>query len=439
MDPQDELRDLFGSESDDEVGQLGTGGENRDTAHGNGDVNNSEGTNEENGTSEKEYVEMRDLFGSEDEDEDAGPLFRGEEEKNAAIDHNHGGDIAVDHDVGGTIPGEGNEEEYGAEREETGPLYIDVDLYDALPPETMTVAKLPNSLAIDPEPFLHSTFEGCEFEGPTIRWRYSTVNGEQVMESNARLVTWSDGSQTLSVGGDVFQMKTIDVGRDNSYLYVRHPKLLQCEAKLNKKVAFNPIGIGKEDLKAVRKSRKMSSVQRAKVKQTATLVDPLREREEKEKAEEARIRDKEKLVEKQRQHMKRSIMQSSYIPPRREKYLSAAFLEEDDEYHGIHEEEDDVGDFIVSDDADEDIDDADIQDVEDVEEPEEDIERPALEDDDVAAERLNAIKTSASEGMEGGKSNNNKDQGYLHDSDGEENVEEQPRKKRAVVLESDSD
>lgn len=262
------------------------------------------------------------------------------------------------------------------------------------------------------------------------------MDGEQVMESNARVVTWSDGSQTLSVGGDVFQMKTIDVGRDNSYLYVRHPKLLQCESKLSKKVAFNPIGIGKEDLKTVRKSRKMSSVQRVKVKQTATLVDPLREREEKEKAEEARIKDKEKLVEKQRQHMKRSIMQSSYVPTRRENYLSAAFLEEDDEYHGAHDEEDDVGDFIVSDDADEDIDDADI---EDVEELEEDIERPAVDDDDVAAERLNAIKNRVSE-IEGG-ADVNRDEGRLDDSDAEEHAEgeEQPRKKRAVVLESDSD
>jgi hypothetical protein len=122
--------------------------------------------------------------------------------------------------------------------------------------------------------------------------------------------------------------------------------------------------------------------------------------------------------------------------------LSAAFLEEDDDYHQAHDEEDDVGDFIVSDDADEDIDDADIQDVEDiedVEEPEEDIERPALEEDDAAAERLNAIKTIVPEGIEGDKSNYNRDQGYLHDSDGEENAEEQPRKKRAVVLESDSD
>jgi len=429
MDAQDELRDLFGSDSDDEVEQLGTGGQNRDISYGHA-VDKDVG---ENGAEEKEYVEMRDLFGSEDEEEDARPVGRGEEGRKAAIDGVDGAEL---HDTGHNGGIEGVE---GAEREETGPLYIDVDLYDALPPETMTVAKLPNSLAIDPEPFLHSTFQGCEFEGPTIRWRYSMVDGGQVMESNARLVTWSDGSQTLSVGGDVFQMKTIDVGRDNSYLYVRHPKLLQCESKLSKKVAFNPIGIGKEDLKTVRKSRKMSSVQRAKVKQTATLVDPLREREEKEKAEEARIKDKEKLAEKQRQHMKRSIMQSSYIPPRRENYLSAAFLEEDDEYYGAHDEEDDVGDFIVSDDADADIDDANI---EDVEELEEDIERPALEDDDVAAERLNAIKSRDS-GIEGAGNLNreSRDEGHLDDSEAEERTEdeEQPRKKRAVVLESDSD
>ena len=293
-----QLEELFGSESDEDV-------RGRDAQN----------------------VDMKDLFGS-DEEEDGG-MAAGER----LDDDTPAGEMPVVNES----------------------MDIPVNLYDGLPPKNMVLAKLPNSLRIEPTAFVQSDFQGDVDRVPTIRWRHDVEKNELVRESNARVVTWSDGSRTLHVGKDAFQVKSIDVKGDHTFLYVRHPNLVQCQSKFVDKYLFNPIGVDKADRPKVR----VQQASRVKVKQTATLVDPMKEREEKEKAEEARIKDKEKLQEKQKQHMRRSIMQSKVPPARSQRYLSAAFLEgdDDDDGYGYQEEilgqeyGDDYDDgFIVSDD-----------------------------------------------------------------------------------------
>ena len=395
MEEGDRLRELFGSDSDDD------GHEEQHRVAKSSDV----GVNGDQGTMGQgdEGVQLKDLFGSDDEED--------------------GGTGMAEAMQTGNKEGENQlEEEEEEEEEKNGPMEIGVRLHDALPLAALSLVKLPNSLAIEPDPFVHSEFEGNEDDRPTIRWKNVLgMHGERLRESNARLVTWSDGSKTLQVGRDWFSVKTIDINRDHSYLYVRNAGLVQCQGKLESKIAFNPIGIGKDDRPRVRSGKHDES--RVKVKQTATMVDPLKEREEKHRAEEARIKDKEKLVEKQRQHMRRSIMQAR-VPQRRDSYLSAAFLEEDDEYDQMREQEEDDDGFIVSDDDDE----LDIEDVED--------ERPDL-DDEEGAKRLSAIKDS-----ERSEKRLTRDTNILEDSYGGgagEHQEEPPAKKRAVLIDSDDD
>ena len=68
--------------------------------------------------------------------------------------------------------------------------------------------RLPNILAIEPRPFEAVNFEDEEEGGDedskgkadnVIRWRDTEGSGRQ---SNARIVTWSDGSMTLHVGSE---------------------------------------------------------------------------------------------------------------------------------------------------------------------------------------------------------------------------------------------
>lgn len=370
-----QLEDLFGSDSEDKV--------------------------DDEERQQVKDVDMEDLFGSDDEDDRAGDVAVADVER-----------LDEDEDV----------------KPANESMEIPVTLYDGLAPKSLVLAKLPNSLRIEPTAFVQSDFQGDEDKVPTIRWRHDMAKNELVRESNARVVTWSDGSRTLHVGKDLFQVKSIDVKGDHTFLYVRHPNLVQCQSKFMEKYLFNPVGVDKGDRPKVR----VQQASRVKVKQTATLVDPLREREEKEKAEEARIKDKEKLQEKQKQHLRRSIMQSKVPTARNQRYLSAAFLEGDDDddidgYGGMDpvmegEEEDYDDGFIVPD--------------EDEEEEADGVgEQPEGEFVEKTFERLTKRKEIDDDEEERGAERlteilvNNKDDG----SGGA------PPKKRAVLIDSDSD
>ena len=409
---QEALKDLFGSDSNDDAGSKDT----EKPSDGQKDGAEMVKTQEEE---EDVNVDMRDLFGSDEEE-----VGEGERKEESQGAEKRDGDAEL------RLREQGEAEEEEEERVNE-PLFVNVEMRDGLVPKTLTLAKLPNSLDIQPEVYRPSDVEDG-YDVPMIRWRFR--NGE--IESNARIVTWSDGSRTLSVGKDMFQVKDINVGNENSYLYVRHGQgLVQCQGKLNSKIVLNPIGISKKDRPRARTLRHVQH--KVKVKQTATLVDPVREREEKEKAEEARIRDKEKLADKQKQHMKRSMMQAR-APPQREHYLSAAFLEEDDELDALRHEEDDDG-FIVSD---EDMDDDDIVDADAEEAMDDPMQERGDIDDEEGARRLSAIK-SAPDGVAETEGNPNQTKGtevgLVNDSDGEELAQKELPKKRTVVMDSDSE
>lgn len=60
------------------------------------------------------------------------------------------------------------------------------------------------------------------------RWRWAPgPDGEQVRQSNARFVRWSDGSLQLWLGDEVLDAKEIDISGDHSYAFVRHQQLIQ--------------------------------------------------------------------------------------------------------------------------------------------------------------------------------------------------------------------
>jgi hypothetical protein len=164
-------------------------------------------------------------------------------------------------------------------------------------------------------------------------------------------------------------MKAMDISRDETYLYASHARLIQCQGKLLDKFMFNPISVKQA------KSSRSQSARSVKVKQTATLVDPVKEREAKERSEEARIREKEKLAEKQRQMERNAILKDPKFARRSyhgTRGLSAAFLEEDDEGGGgrvVDEEAYDEDDgWLLGDDEEADEEAEDAEDAEDAEE-----------------------------------------------------------------------
>ncbi len=56
----------------------------------------------------------------------------------------------------------------------------------------------------------------------TIRWRYSQdEDGNGVRESNARVVRWTDGSMSLYLGGEIFDITRQPLQGEFSHLFVR--------------------------------------------------------------------------------------------------------------------------------------------------------------------------------------------------------------------------
>ena len=117
--------------------------------------------------------------------------------------------------------------------------------------------KLPNFLSVDTRPFDTETYEDEIDEeetldeegrqrlklkvGNTIRWRkYIDDKGETVQDSNARFVKWSDGSLSLHLGSEIFDVYKQPLQNDHNHLFIRQGTGLQGQAVFRTKLTFRP-------------------------------------------------------------------------------------------------------------------------------------------------------------------------------------------------------
>ncbi|XP_028926778.1 RNA polymerase-associated protein LEO1 isoform X3 [Ornithorhynchus anatinus] len=117
--------------------------------------------------------------------------------------------------------------------------------------------KLPNFLSVEPRPFDPQYYED-EFEDEemldeegrtrlklkvenTIRWRTRRdEQGNDIRESNARIVKWSDGSMSLHLGNEVFDVYKAPLQGDHNHLFIRQGTGLQGQAVFKTKLTFRP-------------------------------------------------------------------------------------------------------------------------------------------------------------------------------------------------------
>ncbi|KAM5235540.1 RNA polymerase-associated protein LEO1 [Ctenodactylus gundi] len=117
--------------------------------------------------------------------------------------------------------------------------------------------KLPNFLSVEPRPFDPQYYED-EFEDEemldeegrtrlklkvenTIRWRIRRdEEGGEIKESNARIVKWSDGSMSLHLGNEVFDVYKAPLQGDHNHLFIRQGTGLQGQAVFKTKLTFRP-------------------------------------------------------------------------------------------------------------------------------------------------------------------------------------------------------
>eukprot|EP00891_Asterochloris_glomerata_P002002 jgi/Astpho2/2002/Aster-x1052 len=203
-------------------------------------------------------------------------------------------------------------EEPDAVKPQGPPLNITVAAFTPLESGSLSVVKLPNIVNINPEPWSRDTFDpSTELQtdqngdtrprlGNTIRWREGTSpNGSPQRQSNARFVQWSDGSWQLLVGDEVLDVKESDIRMDHSFLYARQQGILQAVAQLRRRWALQPASLKSRLHMQLASAMDKQHVKHSRVKHTATVIDPGREKEKRAQERERTIRSKDALTRRQ--------------------------------------------------------------------------------------------------------------------------------------------
>ncbi|KAI0629174.1 Leo1-like protein-domain-containing protein [Trametes polyzona] len=295
----------------------------------------------DDGKEEDDQEELNDLFGG---DEDVNMVEHHEPTSSAASDH-------ADQDDGLSSPERHRRErlEYAEEDEPEQVIEQRLEADVAIPnipvPRSSDgsywVIRMPNFIKVDSKPFHPDTYVGPEQEDEdagaseslreksmsiklkvenTVRWRWSKDGlGQDRRQSNSRIVRWSDGSLSLQLGKELFditqsidtsgtvprqalggsqssqhpasqsqsQSQAAPAGQGLTYLVAQHKRaeILQCEALITGYMSLRPTGMQSETHRMLVRAvgQKHTRVARLRMAPEPT-TDPERERLELEKA-----------------------------------------------------------------------------------------------------------------------------------------------------------
>lgn len=202
--------------------------------------------------------------------------------------------------------------------------------------------KLPNFLSVEPRPYDPEAYEdeieeeeNLDEEGRarlklkvenTIRWRTSfDKEGNAVQESNTRMVKWSDGSLSLYLGGEVFDVYRQPLQGDHNHLFIRQGTGLQGQAVFRTKLTFRPHSTDSFTHRKMTLSLADRSSKTSAIKILGTVgSDPDAHRGEMIKKEEERLRASMRRESKQKRIRERSTtgrgMSGNYLEPDRDGY-----------------------------------------------------------------------------------------------------------------------
>ncbi|XP_031568240.1 RNA polymerase-associated protein LEO1-like [Actinia tenebrosa] len=334
---QAEINDLFGeSESEEEEERVD-------------DKQESDAEdNEENVTENREEVESEEDREKDNEEDDD------EEERTPAKDTLTHADLFGDDDVElssdeekenqreESVPEQREPRIDEGEEEEEEETRIDVTIpYCRVPlGSELYFSKLPNFLSVETKPFDSALYEDdieedeiLDEEGRarlklkvenTVRWRYGKdQEGNEIKESNARIVRWSDGSMSLLVGQEVFDIQKTKIEGNFNHLFVQQGTGLQGQAVFKEKITFRPHSTASQTHRKMTLSiaDRVSKSQKIRILPAAG-IDPESKRHELIKKEDEKLRAQLRLDNQRRRMRERSQAKS----------LSTTYLEgEDDE------------------------------------------------------------------------------------------------------------
>merc|ERR1719394_598938 len=110
----------------------------------------------------------------------------------------------------------------------------------------------------------------------TIRWRqYYDKDGNVQKQSNARVVKWSDGSYSLHLGNEIFDVYNQPLQSDFNHLFIRQGTGLQGQAVFKTKLSFRPHSVDSHTHKKMTLSMADRSTKSNQIKVISQVgVDP---------------------------------------------------------------------------------------------------------------------------------------------------------------------
>ena len=428
-----------------------------------------EGITDKNGSDDEEE-EMEDLFGGEDENEEATSDSKDADNIDAIEESNEDDE---------TKKSQGNEEEdlqraaltLSRHPRSHAPMNDDVIMFN-----------LPRFISVDPEPFSPTNFEEQlkefikekeqEGEGSkdsattngikdsiqfrklqllnTIRWRYAkTPSGELYKQSNAKIIEWEDGTMSLKVGNEFFEIK-FNRNEDN-ILAFQGGQVLIGAFNVNKSIKVLPPSTNSIAHKILASTiqNNMKLRRTRKINTIVIKVDPELKARENEKAlreiEKARRKQDSKIQQAEEKLGRRSRSETAGSSRALDDIDIGEEEEEDDDYspvrrsgkHGLNADGYENDDFVVDDEDAENDEGEEEESAEDEEDNEEKIQE--------AAERLKKVKEAGSKLYEEKQSEpsvGEKRKGEKIEDDDDEEDEDGAAivsKKRRVILEDDDD
>eukprot|EP00096_Caligus_rogercresseyi_P015355 TRINITY_DN7800_c0_g1_i1.p1 TRINITY_DN7800_c0_g1~~TRINITY_DN7800_c0_g1_i1.p1 ORF type:complete len:534 (-),score=191.69 TRINITY_DN7800_c0_g1_i1:91-1692(-) len=203
--------------------------------------------------------------------------------------------------------------------------------------------KLPNFLSVDARPFDPETYEdeiededSLDEEGRarlklkvenTIRWKIDfDKEGKPIKKSNARFVKWSDGSLSLHLGSEVFDVYKQPLQGDFNHLFIRQGTGLQGQAVFRTKLSFRPYSTESFTHQKMTRSMADRSNKATGIKVISSVgKNPEMNRWKRMKEEEERLRASLRRDNKQKRVKERSTS----------KGLSGGFLEDGSDEEGV--------------------------------------------------------------------------------------------------------
>lgn len=136
-----------------------------------------------------------------------------------------------------------------------------------------------------------------------VRWKFArdAKTGKMIKQSNARFIRWSDGSLSLQLGSEMFEIQTKDIA--DTFLTVSHPEqeVLQTTSMLDKTMRFIPYSTSSSThIRLTEHLRKEEEKKSATVGNIATTDDPEKLKLAALRTEEMNLKARRKLEAKRR-------------------------------------------------------------------------------------------------------------------------------------------